>query len=499
MAEAALAYLTSADLASVPADTQAECLLGLARVEALHLVARSDAVTAFGASRGYEADGQYSARTWLRWQTRITDRAGTLAVSWARRLSAHPAVRAALAARQVSVSWAQQICAWTDGLPEEVRADADAILLAAAVDAPDLTVLGKLAEQIYSLCVPPDTDDGKDFTDRSLTLDLTFGRAGRLVADLTPGCTAAVMAVLEALGKKAGPEDERSLPQRQHDALEEICRRAVASGSLPDRAGQPTQIQYHMTLDQLLGLHGGPQAQAGAEAPGWAAGDGQPGWILDRATAEAYACDAHLTAIVTGHVDRVALALAVRKFMKAAQSATGDTSGCPVGECELGQCPDDHQDHRPVPVTFDELTDLFLQQAIEALSGPTGLAAHLRAAAGGPAAYGVSLPLDVGAVTATIPPHLRRAVITRDRHCAFPGCHQRPAACQVHHLIPRSQGGTTSLTNLVLLCPFHHLIMIHRSGWNLALNGDGTTTATSPDGQRTFHSHSPPAAAPLVS
>jgi hypothetical protein len=86
----------------------------------------------------------------------------------------------------------------------------------------------------------------------------------------------------------------------------------------------------------------------------------------------------------------------------------------------------------------------------------------------------------------------RRAVITRDRHCAFPGCHQPPAACQVHHLIPRSQGGTTSLTNMVLLCSFHHLIMIHRRGWTLTLNTDGTTTATSPDGQRTFHSHSPP-------
>jgi hypothetical protein len=143
-------------------------------------------------------------------------------------------------------------------------------------------------------------------------------------------------------------------------------------------------------------------------------------------------------------------------------------------------------------MTLDELTDLFLRQAIEVLSGPTGLAAHLRTAAGGPAACGVSLPLDVGAVTSTIPPHLRRAVITRDRHCAFPGCHQKPAACQVHHLIPRSQGGTTSLTNMVLLCSFHHLIMIHRWGWTLALNSDGTTTATSPDGQRILHSHSPP-------
>jgi hypothetical protein len=43
-------------------------------------------------------------------------------------------------------------------------------------------------------------------------------------------------------------------------------------------------------------------------------------------------------------------------------------------------------------------------------------------------------------------------------------------------------------------CPFHHLIPIHRWGWTITLNPDGTTTMTSPDG-RILHSHSPPAAA----
>ena len=77
----------------------------------------------------------------------------------------------------------------------------------------------------------------------------------------------------------------------------------------------------------------------------------------------------------------------------------------------------------------------------------------------------MSLPLDTGTSTATVPPHLRRAVILRDRHCAFPGCAQRPAACQAHHLTPRAAGGVTALHNLALLCSFHHLIAVHRWGW----------------------------------
>jgi hypothetical protein len=86
-------------------------------------------------------------------------------------------------------------------------------------------------------------------------------------------------------------------------------------------------------------------------------------------------------------------------------------------------------------------------------------------------------------------------LITRDRHCRFPGCEQPPAACQPHHILPRSEGGRTCLTNLLLLCTFHHLIAVHRWGWGIVLLPDGTVTATSPDGRRILRSHSPPARA----
>ena len=136
---------------------------------------------------------------------------------------------------------------------------------------------------------------------------------------------------------------------------------------------------------------------------------------------------------------------------------------------------------------------LLLETAVALLSGPGGLASLLRTGTLPPPAASVSLPLDVGPVTELVPPHLRRAIIARDRHCAAPGCSQPPAACHVHHIVPRSQGGTTSLANCLLLCPFHHLILIHRWGWTITLNPDGTTTATSPNG-RQLHSHSPPPA-----
>ena len=62
----------------------------------------------------------------------------------------------------------------------------------------------------------------------------------------------------------------------------------------------------------------------------------------------------------------------------------------------------------------------------------------------------------------------------------------------MHHLTRKADGGTTSVTDCVLACSFHHLIAIHRWGWTLTLNPDGSTTARSPDGSKILHSRGPP-------
>ena len=54
----------------------------------------------------------------------------------------------ALAAGQLSASWARQICEWTDQLPEDLRSDADRILLAAALGGADIHDLKVLAREM---------------------------------------------------------------------------------------------------------------------------------------------------------------------------------------------------------------------------------------------------------------------------------------------------------------------------------------------------------------
>jgi hypothetical protein len=506
-ATSGLGFLGQYDAASLPADAQAETLMALERAESMLTAARARILSAFTSQTGYAGDGQYGPKPWLIHFTRVTRGAAGGATGWARRLQAHPAIAAALSAGQISTSWAQNICNWTDRLPEASRADADAILLAAAAGGADLHDLAVLATEMYerSRATQPDSDeDGDDgFGDRSVQLDSTFGGAGRLDGDLTAGCTAALQAVLDSLGGRQGAEDDRSQAQRHHDALEEACKRLIAARLLPDRAGQDTQVQVHIPLSQLRDMPGASEAEAA-----WlAARAGEMGYLAGT-SAEAAACDATLIPVVTGHVDWDVVEQMTGLFLQAhglahtpataadpqTANATGTGTTTPATcQCSCGQCTCPARQ----PLSDESrrrLQHALLAIAADAMSGPAGLAAHLRTRLLGAPFTTKSLPLDIG-YSDDIPAWIRRAVILRDQHCQFPGgWRQPPAACQIHHHIPRSKGGITSLANCHLLCRFHHLIAVHQWGWRLTFHPDGTATATSPQG-RTLHSHSPPAQA----
>jgi len=70
-------------------------------------------------------------------------------------------------------------------------------------------------------------------------------------------------------------------------------------------------------------------------------------------------------------------------------------------------------------------------------------------------------PLDLGRTHRVVPPHLRRAVEIRDRHCVFAGCEAPSHWCDVHHLLHWIDGGETKLDNSGLLCERHHTQVHH--------------------------------------
>jgi Domain of unknown function (DUF222) len=522
MVRAGMDYLAAADPTAMAVQAQAECLQTLEQLDAVETAVRARVLAAFTAGHGYAADADYSPTSWLIHRTRITKAAARGHLGWARRAAAHPQVLAALAdGTVVSESMARLICGWTDKLPESCRDAADGILLAAARGGRKQD-LAALAAEIYarSLPGPQDDDDPEpDFEDRQVRVETTFQGAGVLTGDLTPGCTAVLTAVLEALGAPRGAEDTRTREQRYHDALHDALRRLVASGLLPERAGQPVKVWAHVSLAELRALDDGSvlaQEWTGEMAVRWAArraaaaqaGSDGAAW-LDGKPARAISCDAAVIPVVTGQVDPTALDDLVALCLRYAGHGphcgpAADQPGCPDPAGLAGQPADPPSDpagdpcpcgpRPPTPQAAEMLRQAIIGKAVDLLSGPGGLASFLRTRLAGARLAGPSLPLDVGH-SAEIPAAVRRAVILRDQHCRWAGgCDQPAAACEVHHVTHLADGGTTSVNGCALFCWFHHQVAIHQWGWTVTLHPDGTTTARSPDGTKILHSHGPPSA-----
>jgi hypothetical protein len=453
---------------------------------------------AFTAAQGYCEDGDYSVTGWLIHKTRVTKAVAVCHVGWTRRLAGHPVIEAAMAADEdFTGSFARVICGWTDKMPGDCRDAADEILAAAALAGLDLRDITALAAEMYEKSRPADSDDDGDpdrpFTDRSVRLETTFQGAGVLTGDLTPECAAMVTTVLDALSAPAGADDTRTHEQRLHDGLAEAMRRLIAADLVPERAGQPVRAWAHITLADLIVMDADSALQkewiarvrarwAGARAA--ASVDGGDGAVwLDGDAADAFACDASITPIVIGEVNHGALPDLVRLCQE-------------LGGHGQGRCgPDGTGPVPPAGRSREALELAIIGKAVDLVSGPGGLASFLRRRELGARLGGRSLPLDIG-MSEDIPASIRNAVRLRDLHCQWTGgCSQPASACQVHHLTHKSRGGKTSLKNCILLCSYHHQVMIHRMGWTLVLNPDGTTTAWNRDKTKVIHSHSPPARA----
>jgi len=82
-----------------------------------------------------------------------------------------------------------------------------------------------------------------------------------------------------------------------------------------------------------------------------------------------------------------------------------------------------------------------------------------------------SVVVDVGRATRAISPPMHRALKSRHRGCAWPGCDRPINWTTPHHLEFWSRGGSTDLGNLLPLCYYHHRL-VHEGGWQVLRVGD---------------------------
>ena len=483
MARAALDYLNSPAGADLDGNACGELLIGLGEVQAKLTAAHAAFLRRFDAVGAHDTDGYGSSSAWLSAKGGMTKGAARASVRRMRQLGERPLLGTALAGGDISDSLAFTIADWTRKLPAGMRAETDRILLeaaAAGASMDDLATIAACAIEKWRQR-QPDPDNADDaFEDRYVQVGTTFGGAGVIRGNLTPECTAAVRALIEALGKKAGPEDDRNEQKRFHDALQLACELLLRARLVPARAGADTQVVAHIPLSQLRQL---PGAQELEDA--WIrARLGEDGYLTGK-DAEVAACDAQTVPVVTGTTNDTVIDTMIDLARGAAEAGTPG-HGTPAAGPE-------RQRSDPLsPEAWRALRHAMARLAVDLVSGPSGVAAVLRRGLLETPYNTPSLPLDIGYSDA-IPWQVRRAVLLRDRSCAWPRCGRPAVHCDVHHLRHKQDGGETSLENCVLVCQYHHDVCIHRWGWQLILHPDGTAEARSPDGKQVLYSHAPPA------
>jgi hypothetical protein len=496
-------YLNSSIPAELDGSACGEVLIALGEIQGKLAASHAAFLRRFDAADAHKADGYGSASAWLAAKGQMTRKAARAAIRKMRQVGERPQLHDAQASGAISDSWASEIAGWTRKLPAEMREETDRILLQAAsagASLDDLATIAACAIERWRQQQPdPDNpDDG--FDDRYVEIGTTFGGAAVLRGNLTPECCAAVLAVLQALGKKTGPEDDRTEGKRFHDALQLACELLMRARLVPDRAGADTQVIAHIPLSQLRQIPGAEDIE-----DAWIrARLGEDGFMTGK-DAEAAACDAQTVPVVTGTMDPTVIDKMIDLARTAAETGSPDSGGIaaspdvdtdgstPGGDgSAAGRVGPEHVRSGALsPEAWRALRYAMARLAVDLVSGPAGVAAVLRRGLLDKPYNAPSLPLDIG-YSDSIPWHIRRAVLLRDRKCAWPRCGRPAAHCDVHHLRHKKDGGETSVENCVLVCQFHHDVCIHRRGWQLILHPDGTTEARSPDGRQVLRSHAPP-------
>ena len=347
---ASLDYLSSA-AGDLDGPGCGEALVALSQVQARLAGARVRLLRRFAAVKGHEGDGYASATPWLMAKAGLTRKAARAQVRQMRALGERPDLEAAMAGAVLTESQAGEVAEWTRELPDEMRAATDQVIVQAAeAGAPleDLAVIAAAAIERHRRRQPGQDEDESRFRDRYLRVGVTFGGAAVIRGDLTPECAAAVRAVLESLGKKRGPEDDRTEPQRFHDALQEGCELLLRARLTPDRAGADTQVVAHIPLSQLRRMPG-----AGDLEETWLrARLGEDGYLSGK-DAETAACDAQTVPVVTAHPDMDVIDMIINLARAGAAvaypgSSAGPTTAHASGSVDPGRADDGSADPRPV-------------------------------------------------------------------------------------------------------------------------------------------------------
>jgi hypothetical protein len=373
---------------------------------------------------GAKADA--ACETWqglrplLRTVAKLPDRDVALAAKAGRYVVEHPQLSGLWADGVLSAGQVRTIGDLVRKVPEFMHAQVLEDLTAKAITMTDQQLRYEARRMKYEE-LPGLEDGASDRADRRTYLSIypegdTYGIRGRLTIEQGLWFKTA----LDALTSVVSSDDYRSFGERQAEALVTMCRQYMASAEIPKLAMARPKFIVLTTAADLIAI----------------ANDLAPGDFP-----------------VTTFGDRID-PITVRRLMDDAEIVSvlvDDTSEQTLAEVAL-----DAATAERVEATALDFSKRRRRKGTQRGVPPLLLRLLMTPVR----------PLALGRSVRIVPGWLRDVVSLRDAHCTVDGCEVPAHRCEVHHVRPWADGGSTDIENLALLCVRHHR-SVERGKWRL--------------------------------
>ncbi|NMR20270.1 HNH endonuclease signature motif containing protein [Cellulomonas fimi] len=368
-------------------------------------------------SESWRGSGDRSFEAWRGRTSRAGQRSAQAQVRQAEQLDAVPAVVAAVTAGRISLEHATTIAkvagAGTPAQRDATRSPAGQAHLLELAEHLDAGTFATTAARWAATVDPAGLERDHQAQRAERYLHVTHTPHGTLVKGRLDSMAGHRLTLaLEAVTARPAADDDRDPGQRRADALDTVAERILTLKDSKPGAHVPPHVSLILT---------------------------ETTWLAARAER-----------------DRRRRALGSGDAPAEDAGVSGRHDGHPSSRDSSSYLPATLEDGAPVPVSelAAALCDCELTRIVIDAAGA---------------------PLDLGRSERVFTGIQRRAVIARDRECAWPQCGAHARWCQVHHITWWDRDdGPTSVDNGVLLCSFHHH-EVHRRDLTITRRGAQAT------------------------
>ena len=286
LVDGVLDQLLDADLTQLSTEQHEVLVARLVRTEHRQHAAVLRAVAAFDTADVASVSRHRTTRRWLEHRTKLSAGTAGHLTRTARALRDHlPDTERALAQGSISPQHVSAISAVVTKVGIEHAVSAEPILLELA-ECSEPSVVRRATAQIHALVDPEGAENAlhQAYDRRGVTLSVVGDRA-YLDGVLDTESAELLRAALQPLMTRAGEGDRRSTPQLRADALLDLAKRQLDSGTLPELGGERPHVSVVIDEEAL-------RTNVGAVTLPWT-GVAVPADVIRR-----WACDAQLTPVL---------------------------------------------------------------------------------------------------------------------------------------------------------------------------------------------------------